>query len=267
MHPFTAAGLGQAPFRCVAVRENWFSPPGFPEGRKPGGCCNYCSTGILYEFVIESADNRRFVVGSDCVLKTEAEVSDFKRFRLELAREKRAAGRKARMAAKQAEWAAARAARYVEFKALEPAVCEALEAIDPEAGADTFLFNMADTLRRYGSLTAGQLQAVKGCMARQVQRAAEQLASRFYGELGQRITVDCEILATKEWESDFYPFKTITWTLLKLNGRDFATYKGVRLGKRGDKIKAKFTVKAHASHHGTQQTELARPKVIEEPAK
>jgi hypothetical protein len=39
MHPFERSGLGKAPFRCVTVRENWYAPPGFPEARKPGGCC------------------------------------------------------------------------------------------------------------------------------------------------------------------------------------------------------------------------------------
>lgn len=71
IHAFELAGLGKAPFRCVGARENWFTIPGCPEATKPGGTCDYCSTGIAYEYVIRSADGREFVVGCDCVLKTD----------------------------------------------------------------------------------------------------------------------------------------------------------------------------------------------------
>ena len=66
VHPFQAAGLGQAPFRYTGVTKNVFvAAPGVPG--KPGGSCDYCSTGIMYEFWIESADAKRFKVGCDCV--------------------------------------------------------------------------------------------------------------------------------------------------------------------------------------------------------
>jgi hypothetical protein len=68
-HPFEAAGLGKAPFRLVGVTENVYRHPGGT--CQPGGTCDYCSTGILYEFRIRSADGRTFVVGSDCVLKID----------------------------------------------------------------------------------------------------------------------------------------------------------------------------------------------------
>jgi len=67
-HTFTESGLGAAPFRFLGVRENWFSPaPGVAS--KPGGCCAHCSTGILYEHVIESADGKVSTVGSECIKK------------------------------------------------------------------------------------------------------------------------------------------------------------------------------------------------------
>lgn len=69
VHKFERAGLGKAPFRCVGMVENKFQAcPGAPI--QPGGSCDYCGAGIMYEFCILSADGRRFKVGCDCVLKT-----------------------------------------------------------------------------------------------------------------------------------------------------------------------------------------------------
>lgn len=68
-HVFTAAGLGAAPFTCVAVRDNAVNNG---DGTmRPNGTCDFCGTGIRYECVIRSADGREFVVGCDCVAKTD----------------------------------------------------------------------------------------------------------------------------------------------------------------------------------------------------
>ena len=71
LHPFESAGLGQAPFRCVGVRENVYSAcPGHVQA---GGSCKYCGQGIRYECVIQSSDGKTFVVGMDCVRKVYRE--------------------------------------------------------------------------------------------------------------------------------------------------------------------------------------------------
>lgn len=71
-HPFEARGLGMAPFRCVGVSRNVAAPAGglFSTEQRPGGSCDYCGTGIVYECWIVSADGKRFKVGCDCVEKT-----------------------------------------------------------------------------------------------------------------------------------------------------------------------------------------------------
>ena len=69
MHVFTRAGLGKAPFRCVGMTEKVIK---YPDGTtQAGGSCAYCGTGIRYACNIRSADGREFVVGSDCVAKTD----------------------------------------------------------------------------------------------------------------------------------------------------------------------------------------------------
>ncbi len=78
VHVFEAAGLGIAPFRFVGHHEErggkvieldgvtvTVGSPG-----QPMGTCAYCGTGIAICCEIESSDGKKFVVGSDCVLKT-----------------------------------------------------------------------------------------------------------------------------------------------------------------------------------------------------
>lgn len=66
-HVFEEAGLGKAPFRFMGISQNLFKAG---DAVKPGGTCDYCGTGILHEYKIVSADNKSFVVGSNCILKT-----------------------------------------------------------------------------------------------------------------------------------------------------------------------------------------------------
>ncbi len=75
VHVFEAAGLGKAPYRFTGV-ETKVGPIDMGNGvtcgapGQPMGCCQYCSTGILYCFWLESADGKKFYVGSDCILKS-----------------------------------------------------------------------------------------------------------------------------------------------------------------------------------------------------
>jgi GTP cyclohydrolase I len=66
-HPFEKSGLGKAPFSCTHVTENVFDNG---DGTtKAGGCCDYCGTGIRWEFWIKGsvAGAKQFKVGCDCV--------------------------------------------------------------------------------------------------------------------------------------------------------------------------------------------------------
>ena len=111
MHPFQKSGLGIAPFRCVGVSENVYSTGGGHS--QPGGTCDYCGTGIRWEFHIESSDGKEFDVGCDCVAKTYreygGEIANFRKVRLEHARQRRAAGAAVRREARKQAWEAQRA--------------------------------------------------------------------------------------------------------------------------------------------------------------
>jgi len=275
MHPFERAGLGKAPFRCTSVTQNWYSAA--PGHRQPGGSCDYCGTGIAYEYHCKSVDGHEFKVGCDCVWKVyggdkkqaDAEVEGFRKARAELARTKRESGRKARTEARLAQWEADRVQRYAEFSTAEPMVCSMLDKLlldaDPENPGD-FMVQMANAVKRFGSLTAGQLAAVKSSLERTAQREADKTNSTHVGTVGARISGEFEVIATSCRESSYgWPRKLVYWSLMRYNGRDLVTYSGNFVGNRGDKFRAKFSVKAHDEYKGIRQTKLARPK-IEEPA-
>lgn len=58
LHVFEAAGLGKAPFRYIGSQVGPMN-------------CNYCSTPIVNQFHVESADGKRFIVGCECIKKTD----------------------------------------------------------------------------------------------------------------------------------------------------------------------------------------------------
>jgi len=68
VHVFEKAGLGKRPYTLVDIVKKKYSPcPGAPA--QPGGTCAFCYTGIMFCYVVESSDGKRFEVGCDCINK------------------------------------------------------------------------------------------------------------------------------------------------------------------------------------------------------
>jgi hypothetical protein len=64
-HVFERAQLGSAPFRFLYMEEKLIK---HPDGTtQAAGSCQYCGTGIRYCYYIQSAEDKKFYVGSDCV--------------------------------------------------------------------------------------------------------------------------------------------------------------------------------------------------------
>jgi hypothetical protein len=78
VHVFETAGLGKAPFKFVGYYVDRGRTYTTPQGLtvtvgapgQPTGTCDYCTKNIAHCFQIESADGKKFVVGSECVMKT-----------------------------------------------------------------------------------------------------------------------------------------------------------------------------------------------------
>lgn len=98
-HQFTEAGLGQAPFRFTGMSENVIR---HANGHtQAGGSCDFCGTGIRWEFHIVSADSKGSKVGCDCIRK----VGDAKLIKASDLAKKKAAKEK-REQAKRDKWEA-----------------------------------------------------------------------------------------------------------------------------------------------------------------
>ncbi len=260
VHPFERAGLGKAPFRCVAVTTNWWVS-GCGTVRKPGGSCDYCGTGILYEYHIVGADGSTFKVGSDCVAKTggHQHVDGFKREKSKLLAEKRSAKRKAAWEARQAKWAAEAAAKRVAFDEAQPGLYEALKARGASSG---FFADLARGIEKWGALTPRQLEAVNKIFADELARDRLNAGSTHVGTVKGKLTVVATIDRVMSWPSAFYPHAP-TYFYVMNDGEHVFTYKGsVYLGGRGETVKLTATVKAHSDYKGTAQTELARPRDV-----
>jgi hypothetical protein len=69
LHVFERAGLGKAPYRCVAVVEKVFrvAPDAPPQ---PGATCDFCGTPLMTVFMVRAADGREFGVGCNCIDKS-----------------------------------------------------------------------------------------------------------------------------------------------------------------------------------------------------
>jgi hypothetical protein len=68
IHAFELAGLGKAPYIFKGTEEKISKPTPDSPG-KPGGTCQFCSTGISTCYHLEAADGKRFYVGSSCINK------------------------------------------------------------------------------------------------------------------------------------------------------------------------------------------------------
>jgi hypothetical protein len=259
-HPFEKAGLGYAPFCCVGCRENWFEMPGF--GRKPGGSCNYCGTGILYEYVIKDKNGKTFVVGCDCVEKTGQQVEDFRKVRLQHARERRAVKATVRRATRQAE----RQARQVERQDAaaiwksEHAVLVA--ALTEYAGTNNFLLSMQQQLNQWGSLTTRQVESTENVFAVQRRQAEAAVVSRHVGNVGERIkSAKVRVLRSLQVGWSTFGYTTTPRVLVTLEddaGNQMTWWTARHEEVSTEFATAAFTVKDHTVYNGTKQTVVQR---------
>jgi hypothetical protein len=118
LHPFEASGLGVGPFRLLYVAS--FPSPSMAEQNPeaynnalralprevPLGICNHCGMALMHNFVCQSTDGKKFVVGADCAHKL-GDMSLGNKVKIEVLRRQRADRRakvEAQRAARRAKW-------------------------------------------------------------------------------------------------------------------------------------------------------------------
>jgi len=265
-HPFEKAGLGKAPFSCTHVSENVFT---LPDGTsKAGGCCDYCGTGIRWEFWIKGsvAGARQFKVGCDCVAKTGWGIDGFEKVRADHIRARRQAGAQKRREARKAQIEAERAQRQTErilaglaWRDANSALVTRLTAYE---GTNEFLRSMAYNLASWGNLTARQVEAVESCFAVIDRLEAARANSQHLGAVGDKVTLTITVERVIVLKSEFYGDNYIT--IASDEQGNAITYKGkTDIGNKGDTRTIKASVKEHTVYNGVKQTVIQRPKVVE----
>jgi hypothetical protein len=262
IHPFQKAGLGTAPFRCTSVTEAVFT---LPDGQtKAGGCCDYCFTGIRWEFHIESADQRTFKVGCDCVAKTGWGIDGFDDIRRENARARRQAGAQKRRDARQAQIAAERAQRAAErieaTQAWRDANSAVVARLAAYGGANEFLRSMAANLAYWGNLTQRQLDSVLSCLASIDRAEFARANSQHLGEVGKKVTLVLTVNHIVVLES---MYGTNYIHICEDADRNAVIYKGKAqdFPRKGETATIVASVKEHGVREGVKQTIIQRPKL------
>ena len=265
-HPFEKAGLGKAPFSCTHVTENVFE---LGDGTtKAGGCCDYCGTGIRWEFWIKGsvAGARQFKVGCDCVAKTGWGIEGFEKVRADNARARRQAGATKRREARKAQIEAERAQRAAQRQEATQAWRDANSALVARlqgyTGGNEFLRSMAENLTHWGNLSARQVEATESCFAVIDRLEAARANSQHIGAVGDKVTLTITVERIVVLKSQFYADNYIT--IARDEQGNAVTYKGrADLGGKGDTVTVKATVKEHTVYNGVKQTVIQRPKVLE----
>jgi hypothetical protein len=269
-HPFEKAGLGKAPFSCTHVSENVFR---LPDGTsKAGGCCDYCGTGIRWEFWIKGsvAGAKQFKVGCDCVAKTGWGIDRFLEVRAEhtKARRKEGAEKRAAKAREQRKaWIEEQhAARAVERAAATEAWRKENSALaarlDAYTGENDFLRSMIERLGYWGTLSDKQTEAAESCFAVLDRKEAARLTSQHIGNVGDKVTLTITIDRIVVIEGHY---GTNYINIARDQHGNVVTYKGqTDIGLKGETTTVKATVKEHTLYDGVKQTIIQRPKVLEE---
>ena len=264
-HPFEKAGLGKAPFSCTGVSENvWDNGDGTT---KAGGVCDYCGTGIRWEFWIKGsiAGAKQFKVGCDCVAKTGWGIDRFLEVRAEHTRARRQAGAQKRRDARKAQIEAERAQRTAQrleaTQAWRDANSALVARLEPYEGTNEFLRSSLANLAYWGNLTARQVEAVESCFAVIERLEAARANSQHLGAVGDKVTLTITVERIIVLEG-FYGTNYIT--IARDEQGNAITYKGrADLGGKGDTCTVKASVKEHTVYNGVKQTVIQRPKVLE----
>lgn len=267
VHPFEKSGLGRAPFRCVGVHENFIKHA--DGSTQAGGCCDYCGTGIRWEYMIRSSDNKGFVVGCDCVAKTEgALVEDFDKVRKTHARERRQVKAAVRREAREAAWKAQREAwkaeREVERAQWREENAELVARLQAYTGQNDFIHAMKANLAEWGGLTGRMTDAVLRAFQREDERALAAQRSKHVGTVGVRQrNVRVKITGSRYiGENNFvYPPKPRILVSMQTESGDELVWWTDKSFKVSDEFYiADFGIKEHGEYNGIAQTTVLRVK-------
>jgi len=118
-----------------------------------------------------------------------------------------------------------------------------------------FAAKMLDALDNSGSLTEGQLGALKGVLVREEQNGTSTFIGTIKERLDFTVTVERVMSFPGEWGTTYF-------NICRDGNGNVIIYKGTKvLAEKGEEVTFKATVKEHVEYNGTNQTIVNRPKV------
>ena len=271
LHAFEKAGLGKASFRCVGMCEipstslAEHNPIAYnmamamlPRGLSIGSCA-FCGMCIKYNFIVEGATGRRFVVGSECVNRTgdAGLVKAVKAERSRIAKEKRVARNATAAAERRAAYEAERAARAAAFESAHAGLIARARAVTDIEAKGGFIADviMGGLSGRFISDKA--LAAVTNAVADLERRATWN--SAHLGTVGKRETFTAQVDRVAFFEGAF----GLVWiiTLRDEAGNAIVSKSTAFHAERGKTVTFKATIKEHSEFRGEKQTVVQRIKV------
>lgn len=203
--------------------------------------------------------------GFDCWTCGNSGVRGFRKARLftaqQLARlnksaETRAANRAARELAERQKAAAERQAAETQYRAANAEFLAAIATLCTGNGSDFWDRMAGDLLATLRSPSERQIELVKGEVAKRIANAS----SEFVGAVGDKVILSLTIERVISMDTPY----GISWmTLARTQEGNVIVYRGsADLGKQGDQVTVKATIKDHTYYQGVKQTIIQRPKKV-----
>ena len=219
-HIFETAGLGKAPYKYIGCI-------------KLSSGCQYCGTGILYQFWLLSSDGKKFYVGSDCIEKSgdSGLMYHAKKERSKISREQRLARQQAQYEARQAERRSQAETRLAQYFADHASSAHIFEWAKNSSGIPLDMYN---NLAKWGSMSDKQLDFL-------TRLYEESLVAKVPCPTG-KVTIEGVILSFK---SSYSQYGTITKMLVE-SDQGYRVYgtlpKSIDDVEKGNKVRFVATV-------------------------
>lgn len=244
--------LGAAQFIAEHIR----STGGRYSTHEHGGTCHVCGAMAMYLAVWHHVPTNTYIcTGEDCAEKMELHGANFQTVRAEVKRLKNHATGKAR--AEQA---------LADRNLSDAWALYTTNVRDDFQYEERTIADMVSKLVQYGSLSLAQwnfmirlFDQINNRAAKEAERAANAAKSNYVGTIGERITIEGTIFFTTDYET---AYGTTYVTGIKDAAGNIFIQKGVAIGRKGEEITLKATIKDHSEREGVKQTIISRPKVM-----
>jgi hypothetical protein len=274
-HVFELSHNGKAPFRCVGVAS--IPSPSLAEQNptaynnalamlpKGIGCgsCAHCGTAIMHNYIIVSSEGNKFVVGSECVMKTgdAGLIATVKAERSRMAAEKREVRRNTNRAEREASWKAEREANAKHFAMI---YADLITKAQPHMQI-AFIKDVIEGGLSGRFISDKAISAVARVIESIEQRAIWKANSRHTGTVGKRQTFNVVVDRIASYERPSfagYGYDRV-WivTMRDEAGNAIVSKSTAFCPDQGANLTIKATVKEHSSYDGEQQTIVQRIKV------